>query len=411
MSEPQTSLREVAWRELFPGLLLLRCFRLATDPRKLLLAAAGIVLTSIGWQSLERMAGRETPITAPPSPTRGLSTLPENASGSDLLEAAWQANPILGPWEQLSAPYRRLFELEVTPYDAAVLVAGIVWATLVWGWLGGAITRMAAVQLAREERCTLGRALRFSRGRILWYVAAPLLPLAGVALAVIFGGLLPGLLARAGEAGVLLLGLVWWALLLMVGLSLTILLLGLLFGWPLLWASISVEGTDAFDAISRSYSYTLQRPLHYLVYAAVAAVLGAFGSLIVAAFATLVIHLTAWTVAWGSGSGLIDELLRAAPSRLGFPSSPAGTGLADSALLGRAGLNLIGLANDVVRIVSMGFAYSFFWTAFTAIYLLLRQATDANELDEVYLEDSPDEGQLPKLRTDEAGVPTLDDVE
>jgi len=32
---------------------------------------------------------------------------------------------------------------------------------------------------------------------------------------------------------------------------------------------------DSFDALSRSYAYVFQRPLHYLFYALVAAVFGA----------------------------------------------------------------------------------------------------------------------------------------
>ena len=50
-----------------------------------------------------------------------------------------------------------------------------------------------------------------------------------------------------------------------------LLLLGLAFGWPLMWATISTEGTDSFDALSRSYAYVFQRPLRYLFYVVVRA--------------------------------------------------------------------------------------------------------------------------------------------
>ena len=58
----------------------------------------------------------------------------------------------------------------------------------------------------------------------------------------------------------------------LAGLLMALLLLGLLFGWPLMWGTISTEGTDSFDALSRSYAYLFQRPLHYLFYALVAAI-------------------------------------------------------------------------------------------------------------------------------------------
>ena len=44
---------------------------------------------------------------------------------------------------------------------------------------------------------------------------------------------------------------------------------GLAAGWPLMWPTISSEGTDAFDALSRSYAYVYQRPLAYLLYAVI----------------------------------------------------------------------------------------------------------------------------------------------
>ena len=57
-----------------------------------------------------------------------------------------------------------------------------------------------------------------------------------------------------------------WPFVLLLGLLMAILLLGALVGWPLMWATVSVEGTDAFDALSRSYAYTYQRPWRLLWY-------------------------------------------------------------------------------------------------------------------------------------------------
>ena len=57
-----------------------------------------------------------------------------------------------------------------------------------------------------------------------------------------------------------------WFLPLLAGLFMAVLLVGLFFGFPLMWATISAEGTDAFDALSRSYAYTYQRPLLYALY-------------------------------------------------------------------------------------------------------------------------------------------------
>ena len=53
----------------------------------------------------------------------------------------------------------------------------------------------------------------------------------------------------------------------------------------------------------------------------------------------------------------------------------------------------------LVFLMMLGFSYSFFWSAATMIYLLMRQEVDEAELDEVYLEDEEPEPPLapPKI--------------
>ena len=51
-----------------------------------------------------------------------------------------------------------------------------------WGFFGGAITRLAAMQLGREESIGLGAAMRHAARKLGAYVASPLFPLAGVVL-------------------------------------------------------------------------------------------------------------------------------------------------------------------------------------------------------------------------------------
>ena len=81
-----------------------------------------------------------------------------------------------------------------------------------------------------------------------------------------------------------LVGGMFWPLALLAGLIMALLLVGLAVGWPLMWATISVEATDPFDALSRSYSYAFHRPIRYLFYVIVAAVLGLLGWYLVGLF-------------------------------------------------------------------------------------------------------------------------------
>ena len=61
-----------------------------------------------------------------------------------------------------------------------------------------------------------------------------------------------------------------WPVALVIGFLMAMLLVGLFFGWPLMWATVGVESTDAFDSLSRAYSYVFHRPLRLLFYVIVA---------------------------------------------------------------------------------------------------------------------------------------------
>src|SRR5262249_14996800 len=68
-------------------------------------------------------------------------------------------------------------------------------------------------------------------------------------------------------------------------------------GWPLMSATVSTEGTDSWEAVSRSYSYVYQRPWHYLWYAIVAICYGAVVVFFVGFMGSLMVYLAKWGVA------------------------------------------------------------------------------------------------------------------
>jgi hypothetical protein len=252
------------------------------------------------------------------------------------------------------------------------------------------MTRTVALKLTRDENITWGQARGFALRHWVDYFTAPLYPLCGILLATLPVMLL-GLIARA-DIGALLVGLLW-PLALLAGLLMALLLLGLFFGWPLMWGTVSVEGNDAFDALSRSYAYVYQRPLNYLFYGLVAAVLGTLGFFLVQFFAEGVISLTQWGAKWGGGNARIDTL-----NALAIASGP-----------GYYAVLLFAFWNASVRLIAASFAISYLWSASTAIYLLLRRDVDAAEMDEVQLEQEEKFG-LPPLETDARGVPDAADA-
>jgi hypothetical protein len=388
LDQNTSAVRAVAWSEVFPWLCIYRTFRLAIGFRMLLLGAVAALLTALLWgffgyvfsENLSVAQWTRTDYECPwvtvtdlvkDKPSLPGVTSPAQAE-VEVPEAdmnAWHPqDPFFGPWWQLSRPLWGVFSAKATVSDLACLVLCGLSSLAIWAFFGGAISRIAAVQLAADERISLAAALRHACSKWVSYFSAPLFPLLGMALAAVPIWSL-GFLLRA-NFGMLLVGLIW-PVLLVLGLIMTLLLVGLLFGWPLMWGTISTEGTDSFDALSRSYAYVYQRPVHYLFYAAVAGVFGWFGWLLVKNFAAGVVWLTYWSASWGSGGDPIQQVL-AHGGELGG--------------LGYAGAMVIRFWAGCVKLLAVGFLFSYFWTAATAIYLLLRRNVDATEMDEVFLD-------------------------
>lgn len=411
MPDERGVVREIAWRECFPWLRLFDTLRFALKVRMLLPAAAGVLLTVFGWWLIgwvfsgtsdsHLTAWIESYGTCPWKAGEmggSMPTPPTLAPGGPFEPAAIGrfpasgTSPFTAAWWTLSAPARQLFDPELTFTGLAFLLLCLLWGLAVWALVGGVLTRMAAMQLGREEGIGWGHALRYVRSKWPSYASAPMLPLLGVLLAAIpmaVGGLM-----LRWSVSALVIGIAW-PLMLAGGLLMVVFLIGLCFGWPLMWAAISTEGTDNFDALSRSYSYVYQRPLKYLAYAALAAVLSMLGGMLALGVAEAVIHLTNWAAGWGAGEP-VGEWIARTRKQDGFESwAPS----------------LIWFWHGCVRLVALGFVYSFFWTASSAIYLLLRQDVDGTEFDEIYVEDSGEVFDSPALTKDAAGVPIVADDE
>ena len=395
MSAEQGVVRRIAWRELCPWLMIFRTFRLAISLPVLLLATVGALLTPLGWQLggflfigrdtgdsyFQRVVdenGRWPDLVGQSIATYGDADSDSHTDPSSRLVSVF--SNLHGVYRRFTEPFRRISDTRGT--DSATQLAyflfGGIWNIAVWAFLAGAITRIAAVYLGREERVGLRDALSHAARNYGWYLASPFFPLLGVmVVAIPLIGV--GLLLRFSP-GVFVAGLLW-VLILIGGLIMAILLLGLMFGWPLMWPAISSEeGSDAFEAFSRSYSYTFQRPLHYLFFASIAVLFGGLCWLLVSQFAAAIVNLPLSVASWGAGEDRIELIVN-------------GGGNA----LERAGGGLIRALNGIVQSVAAGFNYSFFFSAATAIYLLLRREYDQTELDEIFVVEPEDEYGLPPL--------------
>jgi hypothetical protein len=292
----------------------------------------------------------------------------------------------------LIRPFVQLFDPQASFSQMLGHLGVALWYLLVWSVWGGAITRIAVVRLGCGEQVTLRQSLRHVLTNLGWYFTSPLFPLLGVALAVLPLFVL-GLLMRL-SFGVLVAGIVW-PLALLAGVVITVLLVGLLFGWPLMWPTISAEeASDSFQAFSNSFSFTFQRPLQYLAYAAIALFVGGLGGLFVEAFAQAVVSLNHWAISCGLGRERLNQLL---------------AGQLDHTSLVWIGSGLMTLSNRLVLTIADAYYFSFLFCTSSAIYLLLRREVDQTDFDEVYLPENAEQFSLPPLQPGPQGVPEVEE--
>ncbi|MGE3821273.1 MAG: hypothetical protein AB7I30_17805 [Isosphaeraceae bacterium] len=349
---------EVANRELstsrrFPWLRLFQVPGAAANPRRLILAAVGLLLTQMGWEGLDRVFTQTIAVTPDRVPAWEWEAV-DPSRPADLITR------VAEPFALLTAPFRREFSMGNDPATFAHAGLAALWVVVVWGLIGGALARIAVVDVARHERVSLSRAVRFAWKKWAPLIGTPLIPIVGV---VVVGSLIAGfgLLYRvpggptvAGALAILpLLG----------GLLLTLILIGLGAGWPLMHAAVAAEAEDGFDAMSRSYAYVYQRPWLYAAYAALAALVGCVGLVLFQTFVGLVTHLTAWALALGGPPEVVATLFGDGQEKVAASASATH-----------------GVWLGVIGLVTRAWVHSAFWTAAAVIYLLLRRDVDGKPI-------------------------------
>jgi len=386
MTEPAGVIRQISWRDLFPWLILFRTFRIALAPSLLAVATIAVLLAPLGWHlaGLVFLTTEQREVLAQanamiPQAANSRLALALPPAAREYLPAATTA--VLDAYFSLAEPLARFFNLQMTLGETAYYLFGTLWTLALWAFPGGLITRRAIVQLATETAPGLRPTAVFAGRRYLWYALTPLYPLVGVLLLAVPIALLGLPLRLSLDVGSVLAGL-FWLLVVIASLGALWLFGGLIFGWPLMWPTISAERDgDPFEAFSRSYSYVYGKPLHYFFYVVVAAAFGALCWAVVAGAALIVQEFGFWALSWGGGgkavSELRDQALAVAAGAL--PSGEVSRGLA-------IGATLIGWCVALIHAVATAFRFTFFFTAASAIYLLLRHDVDEKEMDEVYLE-------------------------
>jgi hypothetical protein len=86
------------------------------------------------------------------------------------------------------------------------------------------------------------------------------------------------------------------------------------------------------------------------------------------------------------------------------PDQAAGY-MKDYAWYNYAGAGMVSFWLALLFMLMLGFSYSYFWTAFSMVYLLMRQKVDEVEIDEIYTEEEEIEEPVP-LKPSAAPAPT-----
>lgn len=465
--------------KVFTWSALFRTFQVALDPKKLVFAAAGIFVMAMGWwlislcyynlwtppkesdpaydkskfakpdlteqqisaraaQEFEAAQRRFGLIERWAGPNGIYRTLPWNeergpnpflfatrviqsspAERSELISRflTYQIPVLIEPLIKYLSPVVSLFDSSAGLWNRVYLLLMISWALLVWAFFGGVITRLAVLQLTGQERIYWSDAVRFVASRYLSYFSAPLVPL-GLIAAILVGCIFLGLLNLAPGLGDFYM-IVAAPLYLGAGIAMAILLVGLI-GYPMMYATISAEGSDTFDAISRSYNYVFQCPWHYLWYALVAIFYGAIVTFVVLFMSSMMVYLGKLGMTVVPGIRAVERdpefLMIYTPTSFGWrelllQDKPELAGVYDPATKQFVVLNpeqnneylsgyyfsnklaaaLVSTWVTLLFMLTIGFSYSYFWTASTLIYLLMRQKVDEQDLDEVYVEEEESE--------------------
>jgi hypothetical protein len=409
---------------------LFKTFRFAIQPGKMVIALlAVIVLVTTGTL----MDLRPTVMTTPGATVEDVAAAPNTGIYSSRpateLHASimgrefWQdytsfdgGGPRIGVfsamWEFCSARFDdtalAIVRCDVPGVDKNIsMIAGAVWwafryhtlytsayfviVLIVMAIAGGAICRSAALQFARDERAGLVECVRYSTRRFGSFFTAPLWALGVIVLLGIFIfllGLLGNIPCGVGPVAVGILS----SLAVFMGFAMTIFLVGLIAGGCLMFPAVAYEGSDGMDAMGRAFGYIYQRPWRLLLYAFLTFIYGIICYLFVRTFAFVLLLASRMCMglgirAWASQATAPDNspvhLMDAIWPRPTFETifSPCPEALSPAE---KVGAILVMVPHAIVAGLVAAFLLSFFFSASTIAYALLRRHADGEGFEKIF---------------------------
>ncbi len=389
------AIRHTAGRGIFDAILKFECHQFSR-----------LIDNSLG---LIRIAPDRTPVNSPDDATAAPVWQIQVGLAPRSIHRLWKSDTVAGclanmcitgpSWLLLgAAPMQRAAHEGVlsllcrrTGYLLSLL-AFLVISLAAIAFAGAFICRYSALTLAGAQP-EARPVVRFVRSHLGSFIKAPLLPLATIIGTSIGFGLIAmvGAIPLVGEV---LIGF-GFVIFLIGGLIIMLMVLGLLGGASLIYPTLAVEGSDSFDAISRSFSYVYSRPWRMLFYSICSLIYGTLTYLFLTVALFVLLYAAHAVVAqgmsffgtthgWYTGGGKLDSMWET--PRLGQLIPPINWW----AMNWSEYLGAMGLYFWLFMLVSLlgAFAMSFYFSSSTIIYLLVRQNVDGQPVTDIFADPS-----------------------
>ena len=414
--DPVTQLQQI-W-DSFANTRLLRAFRMSVAPAKLLLALMAIILiTAFGWVMDTVTVATHKSTASEKKMMPGTDVMFKVTTVSEWKKFTLKEKfQILQDFCDARGVFSTLWNFNTARFNAAVIscttlkpfdgfynfwlfVISFLWAIklhplysitfltfsiVAMSFSGGAICRLAALEFSRGEKPGLTEAIKFSWKKLGGFLTAPAIPITIMVISGAFIAML-GLAGNIPFAGkfIIAIGLPFA---LIIGLFISLFLVGTIIGFNLMYPTIAYEGSNGFDAISRSFAYVFAHPWSVTFYGILASVYGAISYLLVRSFAFLLLFITYILIRIGlSNAGHGGNLQDIWPRPEYFnllrenPDITLNTmELIPSLMINAAVLTVVGLL--------IAFVFSFYYCASTIIYALMREKVDNTSTDQIYIQ-------------------------
>ncbi|OQA03008.1 MAG: hypothetical protein BWY69_00712 [Planctomycetes bacterium ADurb.Bin401] len=235
----------------------------------------------------------------------------------------------------------------------------------------------------------MGSTLTFALKNYVPILCAPTAPLVLVAILGFVIISFIGLIGNIPYAGELLLAL-FFLLVLFAGVIMAFTAIWACASFNLMFGAIGCDKSDTFDAISRAYNYVYSRPWRLVGYTILAAFYGGICYLFVRFFAYVTLLLSRWFLQVGvfaqSRGGQQFDKIDAIWPILEFFNFLGTSGDMTKPITQTISSAVVHFEILIISGLILSFVISYYFSAGTVIYCLLRKKVDNTPIEKIYIE-------------------------